>query len=246
MHLQTEARAASPIDKRSARRWRIVLAVAAVPVVLVVAAQLLLPSLAADKVRSKAAKYGRVESVKLSAWPAVELLWGKADSAEMKASTMAISPAQMASLMWEARGVGSMTVRTERLKLLVPALPEGLTVTDAVMRKHGSDVRASAIVTQAQLDEALPNGFRVQPLSSGPEGVLVRASGGLFGGAISLNARLLVSGGHLIAEPQGLPFAALATVTLFADQHLQMKTVALDVVRRQPLTYGLALTATLR
>jgi len=214
--------------------------------VLLVAAQALLPSLAADRVRSKAAKYGHVESVKLSAWPAVKLLWGRADSAEMKASRMAISPAQMASLMWEAHGVSSMTVRTERLKLLVPGLPHGLTVTDAIMRKHGSEVQATATVTQAQLDEALPNGFRVKPLSSGPEGVLLRASGGLFGGAISLNARLFASGGRLIVEPQGLPFAALAAVTLFADQHLQMTAVALNVVRRQPLTYGLSLTAALR
>lgn len=231
---------------RVRRRPRVVLGVLGVPLVVLVLAQAFLPGLAADRVRSLVARYGHVESASVRAWPAVELLWGKAGSATVRASGLTLTPAQAASLLWEARGVHSVTVHARRATLQVAGLPGGLSVEDVTMHKYGSEVHASATLTQAKLDAALPGGFRVQPIASGPDGIEVQASGGLFGATASLRAIVTVSEGRVVAQPQGLPLASLATVSLFADPHLEIRSVALRVVRHQPLTYALALTARLR
>ena len=52
---------------------------------LLVLAQLLLPRIAASRISSRVGRYGTVQSVSVSAWPAVELLWGHADSVRVKA-----------------------------------------------------------------------------------------------------------------------------------------------------------------
>jgi hypothetical protein len=221
----------------------VTLAVAGTFVLVVVLAQLVLPSLAADRVRSRVAKYGHVDTASVTAWPAIELLWGKADSATVHASDLTLTPAQVASLLWEARGVSSMTVIARHVTLQVAGLPQGLTVEHVTMHKHGSRVDAHATLTQAQLDAALPNGFHVQPIASGPEGVQVQASGGLFGATASLRALVSVVGGRLVAEPEGVPFAGLARVTLFADPHLSIHSVEVTIASRQPPVYRLSLTA---
>ena len=56
-------------------------------------------------VRARVEKYGTVKSVNVKAWPAVELLWGKADSVKVRAGSLKLSPAQTVELLGEAHGV---------------------------------------------------------------------------------------------------------------------------------------------
>ena len=81
---------------RSGRRRsiRIALGAAGGVVVLLGLAQLLLPKLAAQRVRSELARYGVVHSVSVSAFPAVELLWGHAQSANVSAGNIDMSPTE--------------------------------------------------------------------------------------------------------------------------------------------------------
>ncbi len=213
---------------------------------LVVLAQVFLPTLAARRVRDRVARYGTVRSVSVSAFPAVELLWGKADTVDVSAGSLSVQFSQIAALLWEAREAGSMTVTAEAATLTtVPDLPDGLTVNDLHMEKHGSAISASATLTQRQLNEALPSGFHVEPTASGGGQVEARASGGLFGVQASITALVKPLEGRLVAEPQGFPLASLGTVTLFSDTRLRVGSVGLRVLRTQPLTYGLSFTATL-
>jgi hypothetical protein len=228
------------------RGVRVALGVAGTVVALLVLAQLLLPALAAKRVRDRVARYGTVKSASVSAFPAVELLWGKADSASVHAGALSMTPAQIGSLLWEGRQVSSATFSAHSTTLRTPTLPNGLTVSDVHTEKHGSSVRASATVTQQQLDKAFPSGFRIEPIASGGGQVEARASGGLFGVQASIDALVHPLEGRLVAEPHGFPFAGLATVTLFSDPHLKVESVGLRVLRRQPPTYGLSLTAALR
>ena len=62
----------------SRRAARAALGVAGGVVVVLGLAQLLLPGLAAQRVRSEIGRYGVVHSVSVSAFPAIELLWGDA------------------------------------------------------------------------------------------------------------------------------------------------------------------------
>lgn len=220
--------------------------VVGLPLLLVVLAQVLLPSLAARRVRDRVSRYGTVRSVSVSAFPAVKLLWGKADSVDVKAGALSVQLSQVATLLWEARAVDSMTVTAEAATLTaVPDLPKGLTVNDLRTEKHGSAISASATLTQQQLNEALPSGFHIEPIASGGGQVEARASGGLFGVQASITALVKPLQGRLVAEPQGFPLASLGTVTLFSDTRLQVDSVAVRVLRTQPLTYGLSLAATL-
>jgi hypothetical protein len=215
-------------------------------VALAVLAQAFLPSLAARRVRERVARYGSVRSVSVSAFPAIELLWGKAASVNVSAGALSVPADRIASLLWEAHGVSSMTLTAHRATLTsVPSLPRGLTVSTLRVEKRGTAISASATLTQAQLDEALPSGFHVEPTASGGGEVEARASGGLFGVQASITVLVRPLEGRLVAEPRGFPFAGIASVTLFSDPHLKIDSVGVRVLRGQPPTYGLALSATL-
>ena len=54
-------------------------------VLVLVLAQLILPRIAADRISSRIGRYGQVEHVSVSAWPALKLLWGDAGSVDVSA-----------------------------------------------------------------------------------------------------------------------------------------------------------------
>jgi hypothetical protein len=220
--------------------------VVALLALLVVLAQVFLPSLAAQRVRDRVARYGTVRSVSVSAFPAVELLWGKADSVNVAAGRLSVPSGRLASLLWESHTVTDLTTSAEAATITaIPSFRQGLTLSDMRAEKRGSTISSSATLTQQQLDEALPSGFRIEPLASGGGQVEARASGGLFGVQASITALVKPLEGRLVAEPQGFPLASLATVTLFSDPHLRVESVGVRVLRSQPLTYGLSIRASL-
>ena len=55
-------------------------------------AQVLLPRIAASRISSRVGRYGKVQSVSVSAWPAVELLWGSVDSVRVAAGEPRAEP----------------------------------------------------------------------------------------------------------------------------------------------------------
>jgi hypothetical protein len=67
--------------------------------------QVFLPKLAASRISSRLGKYGDVQSVHVSAFPAIELLWGDADAVTVHARSLSVSPAQTGKLLHEASGL---------------------------------------------------------------------------------------------------------------------------------------------
>ena len=122
----------------------------------------------------------------------------------------------------------------------IPSLANGITVSDLHTEKRGSAIVASATLTQRQLDEALPSGFRIEPVAAGHGQIEAKASGGLFGLQASINAVVRASEGRLVTEPKGV-FGGFVKVTLFSDPHLRVQSVGLSIERSDPLTYGLSL-----
>jgi hypothetical protein len=218
----------------------------AVPILLLVLAQAILPSIAARVARDRVKPYGDLESVHVSAWPAVELLWGKADSASARSHSLTLTLAQLTKLELEARGVHDLDLTAERLELKTPTAPNGLLLRDVVARKRGASLETNATITQADLSAALPGGFTVRPVASGNGQVEVRASGALFGVQTSISALVKPLQGRLVVEPQGLPLGGIATVTLLSDPHLYVESVGTQTLDAQPPAYGLSLKASLR
>jgi hypothetical protein len=197
---------------------RIAAGLAGVIVLVLVLAQAFLPGIAASRIASRVGRYGTVGSVSVTAWPAVKLLWGRADTVRVNAIHLKLSPAQTAKLLWEARGASSV-------EMTAPTVQEGpLRLGHVSLRKRGKAMSAEAQVTAADVRAALPQGVLVQLLGSAGGEVEVRASGGLFGVTASVDAVAGASEGRLVAHPVGLLLEGLR-LTLFSDPHVYVEGV---------------------
>ena len=228
------------------RAGRIAAWTACALVLVLVLAQVLLPGIAASRISSRVGRYGDVRSVSVSAWPAVKLLWGSADSVSVRTASLRISPARTAELLSEATRVSSLT-------LTAASVREGpLQLTDASLRKHGGQLAAQGTITQAAVQAALPPGIKLRLLSSEGGRVTVRASGrtpvlGLLGRGASMDVLAGASAGALIARPVGPPFGPVH-LTLFASPHVYVEAIAVRQVpgSAQAPSYLLAMRARLR
>ena len=204
------------------RATRIALGAAAGIVVALVLAQLVLPGIAARIAREQIGKYGTVRSVSLHAFPAIELLWGHAESATVRAGDLRMSTSQFDGLLPRLSGIQSVDMTAESLQIG----PIGM--NDVSPRKRGAELTVQGTLTQADLQSALPAGVNVQLVEDTDGAVEVRVSGSLFGIGASVLALLSAHEGKLVAQPQGFPFAGLARITLFSDPHLSVQAVGLS------------------
>jgi hypothetical protein len=225
-------------DGSSRKLVKLLLSLAGGLVLLLILAQVFLPQIAVSRIRSRVGRYGTVESVSVSAWPAVKLLWGSVDSVRVKAKSLVLSPVQAGKLLWEARGTGDMDVSAQSVKV------GPLLVTDASLRKRGSALTAQALTSEADVKAALPAGFGVRLLRSEGGEVEVQATGGLFGVGATVNAVAGASEGKLVAHPLGFLIEGLQ-LTLFSDPHVYVEGVGASVQSEQPLSYKLTMSARL-
>ena len=220
---------------------RIALVLVGLTVLVLALAQIFLPGIAASRISSRLKHYGSVQSVSVSAWPALKLLWGSADSVKVRALNLRVTPAQTAKLLWEGRGLSSIEMSATRAQ-------EGpLRLRDVRLRKRGSALSAQALVTQADASAALPPGMSVSLLGSEGGSVKVRASGGLFGVGAPVDAVAGPSEGKLIAHPLGLLLEGFH-LTLFAEPHVYIQGVgasSIDTPRAEG-AYRLSISARLR
>jgi hypothetical protein len=221
------------------RNARIALSLAGTVLVLLVLAQLLLPRIATSRISSRVGHYGVVQSVSVSAWPAVKLLWGSVDSVRVSAKHLSLSPAQAAKLLWEARDA-------ERLDVSAASVQVGpLRVSDARLRKRGRALSAEARTSEADVRAALPEGLEVRLLRSEGGQVEVQASGGLFGVGSSVDAVALATEGKLVAHPVGALLEGLQ-LKLFSDRHVYVEAVGASAEAGPPAGYRLSMRASLR
>jgi hypothetical protein len=210
-------------------------------VLVLVLAQVFLPGIAASRISSRVGRYGSVESVTVKAWPAVELLWGHADSVTVRARSLELSPAQTGKLLREARGVN-------KVDLTASAAQEGpLRLSDVGFHKQGAALSAQAQISSANVKAALPEGFDVRLLSSRAGEVEVRATGGLFGVGASVNAVAHASAGRLVASPRGFLVGGLQ-LTVFSEPDVHVEGVGASAISGSEgvVSYRLTIRASLR
>ncbi len=204
---------------RVGRAARIGALLAGAIALVIVLAQLLLPGIAASRIRSRVGRYGTVESVAVTAWPAVELLWGQAGSVNVQAGKIQLSTAQMAKLLEEARGTQSLRVTAASAKL------GPLRFGDATLEKHGDALHGTAWISARNVRAALGGGLEVELLHSGGGQVEVSATGGLFGVRASVQAVAEAREGKVVLHPRGFPLEGLK-LTLFATPEVYVEGVA--------------------
>src|SRR3989440_9956460 len=92
--------------------------VLAVLVVLAVVAHIVLPGIAENRIRDRLAHDGHVESVKVSAFPAVKLLWGKADRGTVRMANVPAAGGRLGDLIGRTAGAGRVGAGTREVDVL--------------------------------------------------------------------------------------------------------------------------------
>jgi hypothetical protein len=213
-------------------------AVAAVVLALVLA-QILLPKIATSTISSKLRRYGRVQRVSVTAWPAIKLLWGSADSVKVRMQTIAVSTHQAANLAWEGRDAGEVQFSATSAKVG----PLGL--ERVTLSKRGAALSAQGVASAADVSAALPAGMSVALRRSEGGAVEVKASGGLFGVSASIDAVAGAREGRLVARPLGLLLSGFQ-LTLFADPRVHVEGVGASPLPAERGGYVLKMRARLR
>ena len=213
-----------------------VLGVVVLVVVLLGVAQLVLPGIAAQRVRSQLDRYGHVRSVSVSAFPAIELLWHHADDVTVDLASFRSNGSGLTGRLHQLVDAG--TVRASVARATVGLL----TVRDARLVKHGSSLVATARVTDADLRGALPIVRSVTPVASSGGQLTLRGTADVLGRPVAVDFSVRASGGDLVITPD-VPFGGIATVTAFADPDVRVTGVSAAAV---PGGFTVRATGTLR
>jgi hypothetical protein len=219
---------------RQARRWAPV--VVLVLVALLVVAQITLPAIASSRLRSRLSDHGPVQLATVSAFPAIELLWGHSDSVTVRMSSYSDAVAGSG-----APASGASTSRTKRLANLLAStgktgsldarigvLHSGhLVLENVVLTKSGDRLSATALLTNGNLQAALPTLFTLKPLQSPSGELLFKGTVRLALVKVSAVARLRARHGALVVQPDivGL-FPSFLSLTVFSDPRIRVDSVS--------------------
>jgi hypothetical protein len=195
------------------------LAVVLLLIVLFGVAQLVLPGIAAQRLRDRLARSGQVLSVRVEAFPALELLWHQADRVVVRLRRYRSSPQGLAGLLNQAGDVGALTASASELDTGL------LTLRNASLVKRGSQLTGSAQVTEADLRAALPVLQSVTPVASSGGTLTLQGTATLLGVTASVQATVSQQDGDLVVTPD-VPFGGLATIRVFSDPRLEVQSIS--------------------
>lgn len=198
---------------------------------VLVAAQLVLPGVAAQRLRDRLARSGQVLTVEVDAFPAVELLWDQADRVTVRMGIYAPQPGRLSSLLGELGQVGTVDASASQLRT------GPLVLQNATLSKRGEEVTGSATVSEASLRAAVPFLQSVVPVASAGGELTLQGTASAFGVTATLDANVAAQDGTLVVSPD-LPFGGLATVTVFSNPALDVQGVS-----AAPAPGGFAVTA---
>jgi hypothetical protein len=215
---------------------RAVIAAGVIVAVLVVA-QIALPPLAERRLTSDLERHGSGVRAHVSAFPAITLLWHRADRVTVTvAGYRPGPPGSGTSLADELAG----TKDTGELDVRIGALDDRLLrMHDIRLRKRGDVLTAQVRLRRSDVDAALPPQLHVTGQAGSGRQISVAGETTAFGRRIAARARIRVdSRGRLVLEPGPFPLGALVSIPLFADDR-----VAVDAIDARPAPGGFLVTA---
>ncbi len=195
------------------------LATAGVVILLLVIAQLVLPGIAAQRIRDQLSHSGRVLEVKVSAFPAVELLWHQADKVVVRMANYRSGSGHLASLLDQSSNVGTLDASAAQLTTGL------LTVRNATLHKSGDVLSGSAGVDETDLRSAVPFLQSVTPVASSNGQLTLQGTATILGVTATVPATVATQNGALLVRPD-VPFGGLATITIFKDPHVEVQSLS--------------------
>jgi DUF2993 family protein len=200
-----------------------VLATAGVVLIVLVLAQLFLPGIAAQRLRDDLDKSGTVLEVKVSAFPAIKLLWHQADSVVVRMASYRSGVSHLGSTLAGAVDAGTIDASAQQLEV------GPLTLLGGTLRKRGSELTGAATVTEADLRSAVFFLDNVEPIASEDGRLTLRGTASFLGLTATVDATVAAQNGALVVAPD-VPFGGIATLTLFSNPHVEVKSVSATTV----------------
>jgi DUF2993 family protein len=208
-----------------------VLGVLGVLLLVLVAAQLVLPGIAAQRLRDELSRIGSVRHVEVRAFPAIELLWHQADRVVIQMDEYRSSGAHLASALAQSADVDTLDASAATVTAGL------LTLHEATLHKRGSALTGSARIEEADLRRAVPFLTDVQPVASAGDQLVLRGTASLLGVSATADATVTADRGRILVTPQ-VPFGGLATVTVFSSSELSV-----DSLSATPVAGGFTVSA---
>jgi hypothetical protein len=196
-----------------------VLTAAGLVLLVLVFAQLLLPGVAAQELRDDLEQSGTVLEVKVSAFPAIKLLWHKADSVVVRMGRYRSGASHLGGTLGRAADADSLDASAQELDV------GPLTLRNATLRKRGTELTGSATVTEADLRSAVFFLDNVEPVASGNGRLTLRGTASFLGLRTTVDATVAAKDGDLVVAPD-VPLGGIAAITLFDNPHVQVKSVS--------------------
>ena len=214
--------APQPKERRLRGRpvWWIAAGLGALLVILLALTQVLLPRVAERRIRSAMADAGVPAHVKVRAFPAVKLLFGRIDSAAVRAGRGQASPSDVAGLLAETDDIDRLDVSAPYLEV------SGVGLHQAMLRKRGDRLTASVTTTRPDIVSLLPPGSQLGALRSRPGGIEIDGSLTALGTRLSGPALLRPRAGSLVLETPDLPLVGSQTLTAFSDPRVKFDRVS--------------------
>jgi hypothetical protein len=200
-----------------------VLATAGVVLLVLVLAQLFLPGIAAQRLRDDLEKSGTVLEVKVSAFPAIKLLWHQADSVVVRMGSYRSGVGHLGSTLAGAGDAGTIDASAQQLEV------GPLTLRNGTLRKRGSELTGAATVTEADLRSAVFFLDNVEPIASENGRLTLRGTASFLGLTATVDATVAAQNGALVVAPD-VPFGGIATLTLFSNPHVEVQSVSATTV----------------
>jgi hypothetical protein len=215
-------RAFAPIRVGGAVMIVVVLAAVAVGV-----AQLALPGVAEQKLRSDLARYGVVRRVHIESSPAIQLLWHRADLVEVAMDSYRSKPSGQHGSLADFL---SKTRDTAKLDVSVGVLRSHLvTLHEVRLHKEGDVLVAQARLTQQDLSAALPSFLNLRPVSATENGIVAQVSASVLGHRVTERIAVLADSGRVVVRPEGIPFGSLARITVFGDPRIYVESLGAEL-----------------
>jgi hypothetical protein len=210
---------------------------AGVLVAVLVVAQFALPPLAERRLTADLERHGSGVRAEVSAFPAITLLWHRADRVTVTvADYRPGSPGSGSSLADKLAGTKAAGDLDVRIGAIEDRL---LRMHDVTLRKRGDVLTAHVRLRRSEVDAALPPQLHVTGRAGSGDQVAVAGHTSAFGRRIAARARIRVdSRGRLVLQPGPFPLGALVSIPLFADDR-----VAVDAIDARPAPGGFTVTA---
>jgi hypothetical protein len=211
------------LPSRKGSRWKRVVVVTCVAVLVVlVLAQFVLPPIASKVVRESLEPPDRGVSVSVSSFPAVTLIFGHADSANVRiAEARPGGTGGLENLLSRASHVDRLTASVETMYL------GPLQLTHVYLEKDDSELTARATVTPKAIEHILPITLRMNAADVSTGGLHLSLSTSVLGRQVSLGAHLVAQGGALDIAPE-LPLIGFVNVSVFDDPDIAVTSVSVQ------------------